>query len=148
MMRWEYKKPEEKVFVSNGMFVYLYVPADRQVTREAVRESMDDRIPLMFLLGRENLTSEFTRIEELGTKPLVEGLHVLRMQPRRAGNVSEVILEVDPANFNIRRLVLTQSDGSRSEFIFMNIRQNNRLPASLFDFKIPPGVEVIEGMGP
>src|SRR5216110_2952278 len=34
MMRWEYKNPEEKLFVSDGKTVYFYVPADRQVTKE------------------------------------------------------------------------------------------------------------------
>ena len=29
MMRWEYKNPEEKLFVSDGKTVYFYVPADR-----------------------------------------------------------------------------------------------------------------------
>src|SRR5204863_5216476 len=33
MMRWEYKKPEEKLFVSDSKNVYLYVPADRQVSK-------------------------------------------------------------------------------------------------------------------
>lgn len=147
MMRWEYKGPEEQLFVSDGKTVYLYVPADRQVSRETVRESMDDRIPLMFLLGRSNLRSEFTRIEELGIRPMVEGLRVLRLTPRRPGEVSEVNLEVDPANLYIRKLVLVARDGARSEFQFSNIRLNGGLSSSLFDFKIPPGVTIVEGIG-
>ena len=62
MMRWEYKNPEEKLFVSDGKTVFLYVPADRQVSKEAVRQTLDDRIPLMFLLGRSNLRNEFDEI--------------------------------------------------------------------------------------
>jgi outer membrane lipoprotein carrier protein len=30
-MRWEYKDPEPKLFVSDGLTFYFYVPADRQV---------------------------------------------------------------------------------------------------------------------
>src|SRR4029078_3302183 len=30
-MRWHYKSPETKVFVSHGRRIYLYVPADNQV---------------------------------------------------------------------------------------------------------------------
>ena len=33
MMRWEYTNPEEKLFVSDCKNVYLYVPADRQVSK-------------------------------------------------------------------------------------------------------------------
>src|SRR5215470_224881 len=43
MMRWEYKNPDDKLFVSDGKTVYFYVPADRQVSKEAVKNSFDDR---------------------------------------------------------------------------------------------------------
>jgi outer membrane lipoprotein carrier protein len=147
MMRWEYKSPEEKFFISDGKTVYFYVPADRQVNKEAVKETFDDRMPLMFLLGRSNLRNEFTQFALLNTKPFLEGTKVVRMYPKRKTDLKELIMEVDPANYQIRRLLLAHSDGSRSEFIFSNIRINTGVPASLFDFKVPPGVQVVEGIG-
>lgn len=147
MMRWEYMDPEEKLFISNGKWVYLYSPADRQVNREAVKESLDERIPLLFLLGNPSLSKEFSRIERIGMKPLLKGNAVLRMFPKRAGEIQEIVLEVDPGNYFIRRLVFSQSDGSRSEFIFSNTRTNVGLRASFFEFKIPPGVQVLDGIG-
>src|ERR1043166_1593706 len=74
MMRWEYKTPEEKLFVSDSKTVYLYVPADKQVNKEGVPDTFDDRMPLMFLVGRSDLRNEFTRFEMLNTKPFVEGM--------------------------------------------------------------------------
>ena len=146
-MRWEYTNPEEKLFVSDGKTVYLYVPADRQVNKETVRETLDDRIPMMFLLGNSDLRREFTRFELLNTKPFLEGTRVLRMYPRRKTDLTEVVMEVDPANYLIRRLLLAHSDGSRSEFIFSNIRTNTGLRSNMFDFKVPVGVEVLDGIG-
>src|SRR5204862_4046202 len=32
-MRWEYKTPEEKLFVSDGTSIYWYVPQDRQTEK-------------------------------------------------------------------------------------------------------------------
>jgi outer membrane lipoprotein carrier protein len=147
MMRWEYKNPEEKLFVSDGKTVYFYVPLDRQVNKEAVRDTLDDRIPLMFLLGRSDLRKEFTRFELLNTKPFLEGTKVVRMYPRRKTDLTEVVMEVDPANYQLRRLLLAHSDGSHSEFVFSNIRTDVGLGSSLFDFKVPAGVEVIDGIG-
>jgi len=146
MMRWEYKNPEEKLFVSDSKNVYLYVPADRQVSKEAVKDTFDDRMPLMFLLGRSDLRNEFTRFELLNARPSVEGMKVLRMYPRRKTDLSEVIMEVDPANFQVRRLLLGHMDGSKSEFTFSNIRINTGISASLFQFKVPTGVQVVEGI--
>jgi outer membrane lipoprotein carrier protein len=147
MMRWEYKVPEEKYFISDGKTVYFYVPADKQVNREAAKDTFDDRMPLMFLLGKSNLRSEFTRFELLNAKPALEGTKVIRMFPRRKTDLKEVVMEVDPANYHIRRLRLVHNGGSQSEFIFSNIRTNIGLKASLFDFKVPPGVQVVEGIG-
>jgi outer membrane lipoprotein carrier protein len=147
MMRWEYKNPEDKLFISDGKTVYFYVPADRQVNKEAVKNSFDDRIPLMFLLGQSNLHNEFTRFELLNTKPFFEGTKVVRMYPKSKTDLQEVVMEVDPTSYFIRRLLLAHSDGSRSEFIFSGIRTNTGLRASLFDFAVPPGVEVIQGLG-
>src|SRR5262249_2239852 len=115
MMRWEYKNPEEKLFVSDSKNVYLYVPADRQVSKEAVKDTFDDRMPLMFLLGRPNLRNEFTRFDLLNPSPFLEGTKVGRMSPRRKTDLSEVVMEVDPANYQVRRLVLGHMDGSKSE---------------------------------
>ena len=146
MMRWEYRNPEEKLFVSDSRNVYMYVPADRQVNKEAVGQAFDDRMPLMFLLGRADLRNEFTRFELLNTKPFLEGTRVLRMYPRRKTDLDEVIMEVDPQNMQVRRLLLGHSDGSRSEFIFSNIRINTGLKPSQFEFKVPAGVQVVDGI--
>jgi outer membrane lipoprotein carrier protein len=147
MARWEYTSPEEQLFVSNGKTVYFYVPADKQVNREAVKDTLDDRIPLMFLLGRSNLSDEFTKFELLPTKPFLTGTKVVRMTPKRKTDLKELIMEVDPQSYFIRRLSLEHMDGSRSEFIFSNIRTNTGLKAEQFEFKVPPGVQVVEGIG-
>src|SRR5436190_382275 len=102
MMRWEYRSPEEELFVSDGKTVYFYVPADKQVNKEAVKDTFDDRMPLMFLLGRSDLRSEFTQFETLAAKPLLEGTRVIRMTPKRKTDLKELIMEVDPATFQVR----------------------------------------------
>src|SRR5438094_3896975 len=97
MMRWEYKNPEDKLFISDGKTVYFYVPADRQVNKEAVKQSFDDRIPLMFLLGQANLRNEFTRFELLNTKPFFEGLKDLGMYRKRKIDFQEIATDEDPS---------------------------------------------------
>jgi outer membrane lipoprotein carrier protein len=146
-MRWEYKSPDESYFISNGKTVYFYVPADRQVNKEAVKETFDERMPLMFLLGKSNLSNEFSRFEGLETKPFLEGTRVIRMTPKRKTDIKDVVMEVDPVNYQIRRLILDHVDGSQSDFIFSNIRTNTGLKEAFFDFKVPEGVQVVQGIG-
>src|SRR6476646_6258367 len=148
-MRWEYQMPEEQLFVSDGKTVYFYVPGDRQVNKEAVKDTFDDRMPLMFLLGRSDLRNEFTRFElnPVDQKPFLQGTQVVRMYPKRKMDIKDVVMEADPANYQIRRLILNHNDGSQSEFIFSNIRLNTGLKTPLFDFKVPAGVQVVQGIG-
>jgi outer membrane lipoprotein carrier protein len=145
--RYEYDKPEPQLFVSDGKNVYFYVPADRQVRKGAIRDTFDDRIPLMFLVGQSDLRGEFTSFERLSTPPEVDGTMVIRMHPKRKSDVTELIMEVEPQSYLIRRLQLSRNDGTSLEFRFSNIRVNSGLQSSLFDFKIPDGVRVVEGIG-
>ena len=142
-MRWEYKAPEEELFISDGKTVYAYFPGERQVNKEAVKETFDERMPLMFLLGKSNLSNEFRQFELLNTKPFLEGTKVIRMYPKRKTDIKDVVMEVDPENYQIRRLLLDHTDGSQLKFTFSNIRTNTGLKSELFDFKIPVGVVVV-----
>jgi outer membrane lipoprotein carrier protein len=146
-MRMEYKNPEEKLFVSTGKNVYWYVPMDRQVQVDKVKDALDDRIPLMFLVGRSNLRGEFKEFTRVSTKPVMEGAVVISMKPKRKTDLKELIIEVDPKTYQLRRLALTHDDGSHSEFRFSNIRLNAKLNPSLFEFTPPPGVRIVEGIG-
>jgi outer membrane lipoprotein-sorting protein len=54
-----------------------------------------------------------------------------------------ILLEVDPATYLIHRFVTTTPDGATNEFRFTNLK-TAPLAKELFEFKPPPGVEVVE----
>jgi len=145
MMRWEYRQPAEKLFVSNGKMVNFYLPEDHQAQRGKVKESRDLRLPFLFLLGRGNLKKDFSRLEwAMDEKAFFAGNHLLYAYPKKGGgDFAKVLLEFDPSAIQLQRIVIFSVDGSRSEFIFTHIRENLGLNAALFDFQLPPGVEVV-----
>src|SRR5271167_146183 len=57
-MRWEYRSPREKLFVSDGGDAWFYVPEDRQARKTDARKLEDVRSPLAFLLGKTKLEKE------------------------------------------------------------------------------------------
>ena len=57
-MRWEYRSPREKLFVSDGKDAWFYVPEDRQARKTAAKKLEDVRSPLAFLLGKTKLEKE------------------------------------------------------------------------------------------
>ncbi len=145
MMRWEYQTPGEKLFVSNGKSIYFYLPEERQVQKTSVKESRDQRVPFLFLLGKGNLKKDFSRIEEAtDQKPFFEGNRVLYAYPKKSvEEFARILMEFDPNRLELQRIAIFDIDGSESEFVFTNIKKNVGLSAQIFDFKIPPNVEVV-----
>lgn len=144
-MRWDYTAPEEKLYISDGKVIYEYVPAERLVTRAAVKESNDLRAPFMFLLGRGNLRRDFKRIEFAPESPVRAGNRVLRLIPKRTAGFRELLIEVEPHTLLLTRLSFVNPAGARSDFLFSNVRENVPASDAQFSFKPPAGVEVRQG---
>jgi outer membrane lipoprotein carrier protein len=145
-MRWEYRSPNEKLFVSNGEVVWFYMPAERQVRQTTLKKLDDLRSPIAFLLGKTKLEKELRGLSKaVDVPPLNSGDVVLRGVPQAmTGAVSEVRVEINPAN-QIVRIVLEGADGATTEFRFAGWKENVELGEGRFQFKAPAGVEVVEG---
>ena len=149
-MRWEYRSPREKLFVSNGRDAWFYVPGDRQVRKTEARKLEDVRSPLAFLLGKSKLEKELQGLSLApDVAPLATGDVVLRGVPQAlAGRVSEILLEVTPEH-QIARIVIDEVDGSATEYRFREQKENVEIPEGRFEFSPPAGVETVEGeLGP
>jgi outer membrane lipoprotein carrier protein len=138
-MLWEYRQPEKKTFVADGKTFYFYVPADKQVI---VRPQAGDKsITGLLLSGQSDLVSEF----DVSVEPAPPGLQRLRLVPRKTDpEVEWVTVDVDDDD-RIRAIAVTDVQGNRSRFEFDGIRENVGLKDRLFQFRTPPGVEVVTG---
>lgn len=143
-MRWEYKSPERKIFVSDGAKVYYYLPQDKQVVVSAVPGDDRATTPALFLAGRGNITRDFTPsfAERPAGQP--DGTRALKLVPRKAEPDYEwLIVSVDPATLALRGLVTGDSQGGTSSFSFTNMKENIGLADKPFVFTPPRGVEVV-----
>jgi len=144
-MRWEYRSPREKLFVSDGKEAWFYVPGDRQARKTEARKLDDFRSPLAFLLGKSKLEKELQGLSLApDVAPLVAGDVVLRGVPEAlADRVSEILLEVTPAH-RIVRIVINDVDGSVTEYRFSDEKENEAIPEGRFEFSPPAGTETVE----
>jgi outer membrane lipoprotein carrier protein len=143
-MRWEYRQPREKLFLSDGSTAWFYVPGEKQARKTAVKKLEDLRSPLAYLLGRTKLQKEFTGLSVAqDVSPEAPGDVVLRGVPRRMGNIDQVLMEITPDGRFVRILV-AQDDGSTTDFRFVNEQENVPIPDQRFHFSPPPGVETVE----
>lgn len=145
-MRWSYRSPKEKLFVSDGKDVWFWVSGEPQVRRTQLKHLEDLRSPIGFLLGKTRLEKEFRGLSDApDVAPLESGNEVLRGVPQAlADRVSRVVLEITPEDW-IRRIVIEEVDGSVTEYRFSNQRANGEIPDERFQFRVPSGVEVIDG---
>jgi outer membrane lipoprotein carrier protein len=145
-MRWEYRSPREKLFVSDGKDAWFYVPGDRQARKTEARKLDDIRSPLSLLLGRTKLEKELTGLSLApDLTPLAAGNVVLRGVPEAlAGRVSEILLEVTP-DHRIARIVIAEGDGSETEYRFSEQKEDIAVSEARFHFTPPPGIEIVEG---
>jgi outer membrane lipoprotein carrier protein len=144
-MRWEYRSPKEKLFVSDGRDAWFYVPEDRQARKESAKKLEDIRSPLAFLLGKTKLEKELQGLSLApDITPLVAGDVVLRGVPTAfADQMSEIVLEISPEN-RIVRIFLQSVDGAATEYRFTDQKEDVAITDGRFGFKPPTGTEVVD----
>ena len=143
-MRWEYTAPEEKLFVSDGVNMYSYIPQDKQVIVSAIPPSDQASTPTLFLAGKGNLTRDFTpSFVDPPSGSAADSL-ALRLAPKtRQREYDWLTLVVDPASLTIRGLVTVDAQGGTSRFSFTNLKENVGVADKAFVFKMPRGVDVV-----
>jgi len=143
-MRWEYRAPEEKLFVSDGVKIYSYIPQDKQVIVGSVPQDNNASIPALFLAGKGNLVHDFASSVADVPANLPPGTRALKLVPKSPQpDYDWLILAVDPDSLTIRGIVTADAQGGRSTFSFTHLQENVGLSDKEFTFKIPRGVDVV-----
>jgi outer membrane lipoprotein carrier protein len=164
-MRWDYDSPEKKLFLVDGKSVWFYVPYDHTVTKAPVRESSDWRTPLALLTGKVDLSRLCSRLDVINQNGVPSEHAVLRCLPKgvrqsaskdgdrssappnelpQESDFTEVLLEVDKTSGQLARIDIRQPGGIDLEYRFGDWREGIQLQDSLFQFKVPPGVAIVD----
>ena len=148
-MRWDYKSPEQKLFVSDGMKIYSYIPQDKQVIVGSVPPDDRATTPALFLAGKGNLTRDFTVSLVNMPAGMPQGTRALKLVPKTVQpDYDWLVLSVEPETLRLRGLMTTDSQGGTSSFSFTNLKENVGLADKDFAFKIPRGVDVVTDFEP
>ena len=122
------------------LFRSLHVPADNQVIVSPVPEQDQATTAVLFLVGKGNLTRDFTVSYVEGGGSDTYALRLDPKLPERDYDWLQVV--VDRQTLRIRSLSAADSQGGRSTFTFSNFKENVGLPDKMFAFKIPRGADV------
>lgn len=147
LMRWNYESPQSKLFLVDGHHVWFYIPADHSASRSSLRHSADWRTPFALLTGKahfKDLCKQMSVVPSQGGPGASPASHVvLDCRPKDRNAFLDAQIEVD-AEHRLVRVLLKQPGDIDTEVRFGNWRENLPLEKSLFEFKPPPGVAVVD----
>lgn len=144
-MRWEYRSPEEKLFVTDGDQAWLYLPSEKQARKSSLRKMDDLRSPLALLLGKTKLEKELLNLSFApDVQPWSPENSVLRGVARgMEDRIRQVLVEVTPQH-RIARILIDSTDDSITEYRFSNQKEDVPIVDSKFSFRAPAGSEIID----
>jgi outer membrane lipoprotein carrier protein len=139
MMRWEYEHPERRLLVTDGVTLWAYTPADRQVIVQELKAAVTP-LPFDFLVGAGKLTEQFV----VQQSTAAGDCYRLVLVPRRPDpHLAEMEMVVTGTSLHVRSLTLRDPYQNRTAIRFSRLQVNSDLPSDVFSFVPPPGVKIL-----
>jgi len=147
-MRWDFQRPDAKLFVTDGSRMWVYSPDDKQAI-------LYENISAAGAGGMGSLLTDLNELDEHFTVTQIEDEEarrrnniVLQLLPKAEGvNIKSLRIEFTRKRYNIQRLVMVDAFDNETELSFSQVRMNLAIDDSVFDFQPPEGVEVIKPEG-
>jgi outer membrane lipoprotein carrier protein len=145
MMRWEYEKPERQIIITDADKLWIYRPEDNQV--------MTGKAPTFFRNGKgASFLSDIRIVREkfdisLESSPPSDSdlFYHLKLIPReKTLDISEIRLMVSRKTFNVLQVETLNFYGDETRIDLVNFAFGVDIDESLFSFRIPEGVDVIQ----
>ena len=144
-LKLDQQKPQEELMVTDGSIVWWYIPSEKLVYRYQNIDVAGQLKPLIsFLGGLDSLKTDF----EVSLAPPDAdrpGQHGLVLLPR--GGPEEGVDRFSvwcDAKFMLTGFEITSVTGETTDFYLEKIQENPAVDSKTFNFKIPPGTEVME----
>ncbi len=139
-MRWSYEEPEPSLLVSDGRWLWIYDPANREAQRFAVADGYLSGAAIQFLLGEGDIPRDFRVSAESCAGEVID----LELVPREAATYEKLRVRVDRNSGELLETTLVDLLGNVTRVAFHETQVNLDPAPELFRFDPPPGVRLIE----
>ena len=146
LMRWDYREPRPKHFVSDGKALYIYDPDLEQVMVDRSFSGSDLSTAVTFLWGKGKLRQEFS-ISFAKDADKDPDHYLLELVPHSLARFKKLWFKVDRKSFRVLETVVEDPGGNTNRIVFSNLSVNVGLADDAFHFELPEGVDVIEAPG-
>lgn len=140
-MRWEYESPEKQFIITNGKILWVYRPRDNQVMTGKAPEYFDNGKGASFLTDIRMVRNKF----DVSRSPDIDpGYHILKMIPKeKEYDISAIYLAVSKETYQISKVTTVNVYEDETIIELSGYEFGKNPDDSLFEFKIPEGVDVL-----
>lgn len=133
---------EQQVIVTDGDTVWIYAPENNQVIISSYEESEEPLNPQTLLFEyTENYQPIYVGTEKIGNRKC----YLLKLTPCKENQyITEMKVWVDKKAWLTLKAERLDINGNVTTYILSDTKVDSKLDDSIFKFKIPKGVEIVD----
>jgi outer membrane lipoprotein-sorting protein len=145
---WEFEQPSPRKAIINNDIAWLYVPKVKQVQKINLKDkAQTESILLGFGTPEAEIRGAYD-VNLLGAEKINQKdtyrLELIPKDKNHSSYFSKTVLWIDKNNWLPIKTQLLESNEDTITIEFHDIQLNTNVADSLFDFKVPKGVEVVD----
>ena len=130
--------------ITNGKTLWYYKPNEKQVVIYDSNEVLENEFFLPFLFGEGKLTEKFEVAIKESTSEKAKDSYLLALVPKEPDTgVQWILLVINKETFYIQQINTYFVTENVTRIAFDDIKINQELKDSFFNFQVPSGVEII-----
>ena len=135
--RMEIEQPKQ-IYVGDSVSLWIYMPDDKRAIRQALQQVPFQISPDALF---ENYEEDFIpSVTDEG-----EDYYQITLQPKDENDIYQrLTVEIKKGTHEIIGISVVDESGIESKFEFTKVEINQKIDRKLFEFKVPPGVQVDE----
>lgn len=144
LMRWEYKDPEEKIFLIKEDIFWDYNKEEELLTKYNLSDGEQNIEIISLLSGKvgllDNYEVEFSPFPTKNKKA-----KQIKLTPKDEEYAdSFLLLEINEKTWQIQKIISFDWTGNKTEIHFSKFKKNVSFTRGTFELRVPPGTEIIE----
>lgn len=141
LFRWDYAPPEAQKIVGDGDRVWIYDLELEQITVRNQKEALG-RTPAILLAGASNIEQDY-QVVDAGKQGSYDWINLIPLD--QDSGFTEVRIGFE--DNRLRLMELLDNLGQRTRISFVEVKENQPIADSAFEFEPPEGIDVIDQSG-
>jgi outer membrane lipoprotein carrier protein len=142
MMRWEYESPDKQIIITDNISLWVFRPEDKQVMVGKAPAYFGDGKGASFLsdikIIRQNFDVTLEKMDEACC-------YTLKLLPKeKKYNIEVIYLLVSKSSYDVVQIITYNAYGDQTQINLSNFQFNLKLDKSVFNFTVPPGVDILK----